>query len=118
MYKGSPVEGAQVTFINDSGPPPSFGKTDASGKAKMTTYAAFDGATLGSHKVAVAKQEFDGPQPKSVADVDDPSYNGVGATPVTKVKDLLPKKYGQPTTSGLTATVEKKKNEIKLELAD
>ncbi len=119
LYKGSPVEGAQVTFVNDSGPPPAFGRTDASGKAKLSTYASFDGATLGSHKVAVTKQEFDGVQPKSVSEVDDPAYNGVGASPVPKVKDLLPKKYGQPTTSNLSATVEKKKNnEVKLELTD
>src|SRR5690349_15285904 len=38
LYKGAPVEGASVTFVNSDGPPPANGRTDAQGKAVMKTY--------------------------------------------------------------------------------
>lgn len=117
LYNGKPVEGADVTFVNASGPPPAFGKTDASGKAKLHTYAADDGATLGEHSVSVVKQEFD--KVKQEASQDSADYNpSPGASPLPVVKHLLPKKYSLPTTSGLTAKVESGQNEVTLELKD
>lgn len=116
-YNGKPVEGADVTFINSSGPPPAFGKTDANGKAQLSTYSSGDGATLGDHLVSVVKQEFD--KVKQEASQESADYNpSPGASPLPVVKHLLPKKYSLPTTSGLTAKVEKGKNQITLELKD
>lgn len=100
-YKGTPLEGATVTFIPQSTDViPAYGKTDAQGKAKMKTYVEGDGAVIGTHKVLLDKSESTGGQS---VDVDSPQYNP-NAPPAT-VKHHLPPKYGNPATSGLTAEV-------------
>lgn len=115
-YNGQPVEEAVVTFANSEGKPPAFGRTNAEGKAMMTTYASEDGAALGSHSVSVVKQEFDGVI-KEEAPQESEDYNpSPGASPLPKIKDLLPQKYALPTTSGLTAEVKDGKNEVELNL--
>src|SRR5207247_2208803 len=90
LYKGAPVEGAVVTFVNDDGgePAPANGKTDAQGKAKLKTYIEGDGAVLGKHKVMINKSEAVGGQ---TVGSDDPSYDP-NAPPPT-VKYLVPEKY-------------------------
>jgi hypothetical protein len=100
LYKGAPVEGAIVTFVNTDGPPPANGRTDAQGKAVMKTYLEGDGATLGTHKVMISKDEAVGGQSLST---DDPKYDP-NAKPAT-IKHHLPEKYGNIATSGLTAEV-------------
>ncbi|MGN6136238.1 MAG: hypothetical protein ACTHOU_17265 [Aureliella sp.] len=117
-YKGQPVEEAVVTFASSEGKPPAFGRTDAQGIARMTTYKTEDGAVLGTHSVSVVKQEFDGVI-KEEASQDSEDYNpSPGASPLPKVKDLLPKKYSLPTTSGLTVDVKSGENKVTLDLVD
>src|SRR4051812_17104774 len=99
-YKGAPVEGAMVTFVNQDGPPTANGRTDAQGKARLKTYIDGDGATLGTHKVMIEKSEAVGGQSLST---DDPKYDP-NAPPPT-VKYLVPQKYSSIATSGLTAEV-------------
>lgn len=115
MYKGSPLENANVTFINQGGEPaPAYGKTDAQGKAKMKTYVEGDGAVVGTHKVLIEKSESVGGQ---TVDVDDPKYNP-NAPPPT-VKYHLPQKFSNPATSGLTAEVKDSgPNEFTFDLKD
>lgn len=109
-YKGAPVEGATVSFLCD---PPSYGRTDASGVAKMKTYVEGDGAIVGTHKATVIKTETVG---GSTADQDSADYNP--DAPPGETKHLIPEKYSQPT-AGLTAEVkESGTNEIKFELND
>ena len=116
-YKNQPVEEAVITFANSVGNPPAFGRTDKNGVAQMSTYKTNDGATLGTHMVSVVKQEFD--NAKEDAPQDSPDYTPTpGASPLPVVKDLLPKKYSLPTTSGLTAEVKKGENGLALELVD
>ena len=103
LYKGSPVQGATVTFVDQTQsekPANSNGVTDAEGKAKMKTYVDGDGAVLGSHKVIISKMTAEGGQN---VDVDDPKYDP-NAPPPT-VKYHLPQKFSVITTSGLTAEV-------------
>lgn len=115
LYKGQPVEEAVVTFAGPEGTPPAFGRTDANGKAQMATYATGDGATLGTHSVSVVKQEF--ANVKEEVSQDSPDYApSPGASPVPVVKDLLPKKFSLPTTSGLTAEVVKGENKLTFDL--
>jgi len=115
MYKNQPVEEAIVTFAGEEGTPPAFGRTDADGKAKMSTYNSADGATLGTHSISVVKQEFSGV--KEEAPQDSPEYNpSPGASPLPVVKDLLPKKFALPTTSGLSVNVVEGDNELTLNL--
>ena len=98
-YKGAPVEGAVVTFVNQE-PPSANGRTDAQGKARLKTYIDGDGATLGSHKVMIEKSIAEGGQ---TVGSDDPSYDP--NAPPAKVKYLVPQKYSSIATSGLTAEV-------------
>jgi hypothetical protein len=100
LYKGAPVEGAAVTFVDQSDNPANAnGLTDAQGKAKMKTYVDGDGAVVGQHKVIINKSVAVGGQN---VDVDDPKYDP-NAPPPT-VKYLIPQKYSL-VTSGLTAEV-------------
>ncbi|MFO1065158.1 MAG: hypothetical protein U0892_14940 [Pirellulales bacterium] len=115
-YKGQPVEGATVTFVPNNQPnPPSNGKSDAQGKAVLATYAPADGAILGAHKVMIAKMEA---ATTTVVSQDDPAYDP-NAPAAPAPKSLLPKKYNNFNTSGLTAEVTKgKENTFTFELKD
>lgn len=104
-YQGKPVENAVVTFTDPQSPPPAFGKTDADGVTTLTTYETGDGAILGNHTVMIVKQEFAGVI-KEEADQESEDYDpSPGASPLPKVKDLLPKKYALPGTTDLSAEV-------------
>src|SRR5262245_62996482 len=72
-YKGAPVEGAVVTFADQSDKPANAnGITNAQGKAVMKTYVEGDGAVVGTHKVYISKSVAEGGQ---TVDVDDPKYD-------------------------------------------
>jgi hypothetical protein len=114
LYKGAPVEGAVVTFVNQEGDPAAAnGKTDAQGKAIMKTYVEGDGAVLGLHKVMISKIEAVGGQ---TVDVDSPQYDPNAPPPTMKY--LLPQKYSY-LASGLTAEVkESGPNDFTFDLKD
>jgi hypothetical protein len=113
-YKGAPVEGATVTFI-ESGetPTPSYGLTDAQGSAQLKTSYA-EGAVVGAHQVTITKTQTEG---GPMADQDSPDYNP--DPPPAVVKSLIPQKYGSTATSGLSADVKKgDPNEFTFDLTD
>jgi hypothetical protein len=111
--KGTPVEGATVTFINQEGEPAiAYGKTDAQGKAAMKTYVEGDGAVLGKHKVLIEKSESVGGAPN--VDQNSKEYNP--NAPPAQIKYHLPQKYSNPATSGLTAEVKDGPNELSFDL--
>jgi hypothetical protein len=112
IYNGSPVEGATVSFINET--EPAYGRTDAQGVAKMKTYVEGDGAILGPHRVSITKTESSGGE---VADVSSPEYNP--DAPAAVIKHLVPMKYSSPATSGFTVDVtDSGPKEVKFELTD
>lgn len=101
-YNGQPVDGATVTFMAGS----SEGRgavatTDASGKFLLTTFEAGDGAIPGSYKVTVSKTAGGAPAAGGGEIMAPP----VGGMPTEEVKDELPAKYKDASTSGLTADV-------------
>lgn len=98
---GKPLPDATVSFIPSSGQSPANGRTDASGRFTLTTFAPGDGAMEGSYGVAIMK--FEKIEAGSAVDVSDANYdpNAVSSPP----RNLLSKKYASPQTSGLTATV-------------
>jgi len=111
--KGKPVDGATVTFINQEGEPAiAYGKTDAEGKAKMKTYVEGDGAVAGRHKVLIEKSESIGGAPT----VDQNSKEYDPNAPPAQIKYLLPQKYSNPATSGLTAEVKEGQKELTFDL--
>jgi hypothetical protein len=111
-YKGAPLEGATITFINAEAP--AYGRTDASGVAKMKTYVEGDGAIFGSHKVTINKSETTG---GDQAPLESPEYNP--DAPSARITNLIPVKYSSPATSGLTFEVsDSSPAEVKFDLTD
>jgi hypothetical protein len=74
------------------------GKTDDQGRFELFTYSSNDGAPAGEYQVAIAVLQ---------AGSDD------GSDQVKRERSVsLPAKYAEPKTSGLTATIEKRKTTL------
>jgi len=112
---GAPVAGATVSFQPAAGGRPCSGLTDANGVYRITSYEENDGAPVGDHKVVIIKIAGPGASaPAGAAPAEDASLSlstmeGPGEDgqlpkePETQY--LVPQKYGNPDSSGLTATV-------------
>lgn len=108
-YNGSPLAGANVIFIPESGPA-AHGDTDADGKFVLKTRGQ-QGAMVGPGTIvitAVEQQgEFKGEEEMTTEEISN------------MYKSLIPDRFGRPDTSGLSAVVDPKgPNEFKLELND
>jgi hypothetical protein len=111
---GAPTEGITVSFVPDGSGQNAVGTTDASGNYKLTTRKKDDGAVAGRYKVTFAKYEG-GPSEVAAAgevhaDYDitneyPEGYDESAAAEIEPSKNLLPDKYAEPSTSGLTAEV-------------
>ncbi len=119
--KGAPLAGAVVTFQPTQGGKAAMGATDAAGHYALTTWAKDDGATAGRFRVTVTKYEgqdaeeaiatttettevdFTDPNVDEYPDDYDELTAGEAASAVKK--NILPKKYADPGTSGLEAEV-------------
>jgi hypothetical protein len=107
-YRGQPVAGANVVFQADERG--SFGLTDDRGRFRLQTLEPGDGALPGQYTVIISKVEITVPQ----FDEGHPQY-----VPPPPPKYLVPRKYAEARTSGLTANVvQGQKNEFSLELKD
>lgn len=96
-FDGKPLSGATVMFNPAAGNGHgSIALTDATGRYKLTTFKPGDGVVPGDYKVAITKIELGG----SASD----SPTAVAPDP----KNVLPTKYADDSTSGITATVEPK----------
>lgn len=113
-HQGEPVAEATVNFHpQQDGGHAAYGKTDAGGRFRLQTFAVDDGAVPGDYRVTVHKNEAPPPAPGEF----DPDYDPEYVAPAPK--SLLPDKYGNPATSGLTAkVVAGQDNEFPLELKD
>lgn len=115
FYQSKPVAGATVMFEStDAGTKPggslvAIGHTNSAGMFRMKTYKEYEGAVAGSHRVSVTKMEYE--PAKRPAGVDP----NVDIPPIAK--SVLPDKYKDFATSGLTASVAPKgPNQIRLDL--
>lgn len=114
-YKGAPVEGATIAFINETAP--AYGRTDASGVAMMKTYKEGDGAIVKIHNVTIVKTNILGAA--SDADQDSPDYDPATANANLKIEYLIPQRYSSPGTSKLVAEItDQKLNELTFDLTD
>jgi hypothetical protein len=110
-FNGKPLEAARVTFSHTTAGVSAYGDTDAEGKFTLTTFQPGDGATPGKYQVAVVKAQVTGhPTAPNMPPVFRP-----GAAPHPRW--LIPQKYANLATSGLTAEVnEAGDNEVVLDL--
>ena len=112
---GAPVAGASVSFQPVGGGRPCGGVTNAQGIYEITSYEQNDGAPVGEHRVAIIKIAGEGARkPAEAAPAEDPSMalsdiSGPGETEAPAKQPettyLVPQKYSDPATSGLTVNV-------------
>ncbi len=121
---GTPVDGATVVFVPKSpaqpgaqGPQAATGTTDASGKYVLGTFARGDGAIPGEYLVRVFKYPAP-PPPTGGSGSSEEEYvpPEESAAPAPPPKNLLPEKYANENTSGLSFTVEPKSNTFDIQL--
>ncbi len=112
-YNGEPLADATVKFIpTDATGSQSYGKTNEKGEYKLQTLlgAADAGTTPGEYKVTVDCIE-------TVETGNMIEENGE-EKPETVAESLIPAKYNNAETSGLTATVAPGDNTINFDLSD
>ena len=117
--KGSPLAGATVTFApagQTAGARAASGKTDDSGRFKLTTLKADDGALPGDYQVTVTKTETIG-KTYTIEEANEYYNKNQKSPPPPETKHLLAEKYSKGTTSGLKASVKKgDKNDFTFEV--
>lgn len=105
---GDPVASATVTLMPRGGGRPATGTTDQEGRFTLSTFAPGDGAVAGAYDAVVTKLEVAKPAGRrSSAPADDGlEPDTMGAMPSEEdYRSLLPKRYSNPATSGLTVEV-------------
>ena len=98
-YKGEPLAEALVTFVPMGEGRTANARTDATGKFVTETLNPKDGIYPGDYRVSVSKNEFYGeaPPPRMGAE-------GMEYFPQPQ-RSVIPTKYEEHNTSGLTLTV-------------
>jgi PBP1b-binding outer membrane lipoprotein LpoB len=108
--KKQPLAGATVVFVPVEGASQeaAMGVTDASGKFKLTTFSADDGAQEGNYRIKVLKFDSSKATKQEVLTYEQEQKMQFGdERPTPPAKNTLPKKYESEATSGLTHTVAK-----------
>jgi hypothetical protein len=91
------LAGYSVSFAAEGGKVSGSGEVQADGTFKITTYTTDDGAVLGKHRVAIS--------PPLSPDPDK-----------TPPRPVIPAKYFDYATSGLTTEIKTGKNDVELEV--
>ena len=118
-FEDQPVSGATITFSpKESTGQTAVGYSNEKGVYKLSTQGGKDegGAIPGEYLVAISKSNV------PLVPLDQATYGqqttGGGKPGVSPKYDaLIPKKYSNTTTSGLTATVSKGRNNLPFDLA-
>ncbi len=107
---GEPVESGTVTFYPSSGRP-ATGELGPGGRYRLTTYNSGDGAVPGHHVVTIYAQDVHGSAPKlqnwsdELSYYDTPRDSSEALLQAAETVWLVPEKYSDRSTSGLTADV-------------
>lgn len=107
---GQPVEGAQVMLVPDEGGRPGQGITDGAGRFTIGTFTASDGALPGRHAVTVVLRRVSG------VSTDPDGLEGDIQPGGPQIEWLVPRRYSDPKTSGLTAEVERGMAPLEIQL--
>jgi hypothetical protein len=114
---GSPIEGVTVGFspADANTGKPAVGRTDAQGKFVLTATQGGEfgkGTMIGKYLVSFSKDiPSREPTTQELANADK-----TGVMPDIPIVSVIPKKYNDPQTSGLTAEVVKGKNNFSFDL--
>lgn len=117
-YQGEPVTNGTIYFWPDDGPQ-ARGNIAPDGSYRLRTFEKSDGAVLGRHTVTIEAKEVTaaGPEPQSMEEefelFSDPNTE---ALPAPRVRWLVPERYADRSTSGLTAEVTPDENTIDFDL--
>lgn len=114
-WQGQPLDGAILNFQRVDGSRGAVGRTNAQGKYRLTTFKSNDGVVPGEYHVVIVKYEIPPATPSQSEDETPPAAN-IAKIEETEEKNLLPARYANPRTSGLTATVTEGKNIIDFHL--
>lgn len=107
LYNGEPLTFGSVVFLPEAGPP-AKGTIQPDGTFRLSTYEKGDGAILGKNQVEITcstNQDPNAPPP-------DPNIE----MPVGE--SLIPLRYSQAQTSGLTREVKEGGNSFEFKLTD
>lgn len=116
-YQGKPVEGATASFSPEAEGRSASAITEEDGTFELTTQEAGDGALPGAYKVGISKTEEINPM--SSEERQKYFHEHMGRMPPSEYRDLLPEKYKNLNTSGLTAQVKASgENDFTFDLAD
>jgi hypothetical protein len=111
---GALLEGATLTFVPSGNGKSAYARTDAQGMFKLTAVQGGEsgaGTMIGNYLVAVSKDiPSREPTAKEMADQER------GISPEIPLLNIVPVKYNDVNTSGLTAEVVKGKNVFNFEL--
>ena len=107
IYKGQPVAEASVAFLGDGTIRPAIAITDEEGKFVLTTVRSGDGAVAGNHMVTVSKTVDPPTKAAATGSVSMEEAAKAAQEPAVETKTLylVPEKYSQPQTSGLSFEV-------------
>ncbi|MEA1950624.1 MAG: hypothetical protein U9N87_04525 [Planctomycetota bacterium] len=117
-FRGAPVTTGQIVFLPEKGRP-ARGKIGADGTYSLTTFDADDGAVLGKHTVTIEsiKVHESGPRPKSMEEEIKMAREAApGSMAGGAVQHLIPPKYSNRETSGLSKEVVRGENTFDFEL--
>ena len=98
-YQGQPVADADVTFNNQAAGQTGTAKTDSAGRFSLSTFGKDDGVVPGEQKVAIRRVDVIDNTPPGV----DVSAGGQSVPPT--IRWLVPEKYSNAATSGLSVEV-------------
>jgi hypothetical protein len=113
-FDGEPLEGASVMLFPEAGGRPANAVTDAAGTFTLSTYGGKDGAKPGRYKVVVTKTELTKAAAKRAEKMAAAAENAAadGGTTETAMalsdrdyRQVVPERYANPDTSGLTVEI-------------
>jgi hypothetical protein len=101
---GAPVAAATVTLMPRAGGRPATGLSDEQGRFTLSTFAPGDGAVAGEYDAVVTKLVAKPAAGRAAPGADDGlAPDTMGAMPSEQdYRSLLPRRYADPRTSGLT----------------
>jgi len=118
LFEGKPLGNAEIWLVPTSEAVKSakitirpYARTNDEGAFTMTSYLVDDGAPLGDYAVMVLPA-----LPKAGTEEELATDTPAEGKPQAKLAAPFPRKYSDPTTSGLTFTVKEGSNEMNLDL--